>query len=398
MSGYPDTIDSVASATDLIVGTVPPTSTYNGLHWLDSNKSPPELNIFANGAWQKIGGSGASPSLVAPATPTIGALWYDLTNQQAKLYAGAVTGWLVIPSSGDLATAIRAEITRSDTAFVDVAGDTMTGPLVLAADPTLTMEASTKNYVDTEITKLTNTATATYETQADHATDKAAEITRADAKYVPKSQLATASTGAPTASRVVETDSNGKIDGSFLNIPGGMVYKGTKAATDTAPASPSVGDFYLFSTSGTPTGWTGITNPLKAGEAALWDGTKWDVLASSTDVNAVYTKTESDAKYYTLAAQTLDSATQVAVNAALTKATTDEVTRAKAAELKLTNDLAAEVARADAAEKVNAAAITALTTRVAALEAKLASVTGTPTSIRVAGTIEATGDITAFKP
>ncbi len=40
-------------------------------------------------------------------------------------------------------------ITQEDLdAKVDLAGDTMTGPLVLAADPTVALEAATKQYVD----------------------------------------------------------------------------------------------------------------------------------------------------------------------------------------------------------------------------------------------------------
>jgi hypothetical protein len=40
---------------------------------------------------------------------------------------------------------------ESDAKFVDAAGDTLTGPLVLPADPTLALHAATKQYIDAKI-------------------------------------------------------------------------------------------------------------------------------------------------------------------------------------------------------------------------------------------------------
>jgi len=53
---------------------------------------------------------------------------------------GRNTGaWVAVPDVGDL------------TAYVEIAGDTMTGPLVLPADPAQPLEAATKQYVDSRV-------------------------------------------------------------------------------------------------------------------------------------------------------------------------------------------------------------------------------------------------------
>jgi hypothetical protein len=141
-------------------------------------------------------------------------------------------------------------------------------------------------------------------------------------------------------------------------------------------------------------GWTGLVGQtVKVGDGLLFDGTSWDLLAAEADVSGV------------TANLTAEVARAQAAELKLTNDLAAEIARATAAEGVLTTALATETTRADTAEKANAAnivlannAITALTARVAALEAKLAIVTVTGTEFKVAGTIAATGDITAYKP
>jgi hypothetical protein len=103
-----------------------------------------------------------------------------------KLYirrknAGVWTSWQL---DGDLSgvnaaiAAVAAGVTTLDTEKVDKAGDTMTGYLVLHANPDANMKAATKQYVDTQV------ATAVDPTEL--TTSINAEITRADGAYQAK--------------------------------------------------------------------------------------------------------------------------------------------------------------------------------------------------------------------
>lgn len=50
---------------------------------------------------------------------------------------------------------------QADALYVELAGDTMTGPLTLNADPTVALHAATKQYVDGLIADVTVTVSAT---------------------------------------------------------------------------------------------------------------------------------------------------------------------------------------------------------------------------------------------
>lgn len=50
------------------------------------------------------------------------------------------------------------------TGFVRITGDTMTGSLVLSGDPSVNLGAATKQYVDTELAALVDSAPATLDT------------------------------------------------------------------------------------------------------------------------------------------------------------------------------------------------------------------------------------------
>ena len=73
-------------------------------------------------------------------------------------------------------------------------------------------------------------------------------------------------------------------DGTIsANLPGALVYRGTKDLTAAPPATPVQGDVYVSTAAGTiAAGWTGIGgSTTAAGDMVLWDGAKWDKVGSS---------------------------------------------------------------------------------------------------------------------
>jgi hypothetical protein len=74
-------------------------------------------------------------------------------------------------------------------------------------------------------------------------------------------------------------------DGTLTaNLPGALTYKGTVAATATAPATPTSGDVWILSSAGTLTGatWgTLATTSVNAGDMLIYAGTSWDHVGSS---------------------------------------------------------------------------------------------------------------------
>jgi hypothetical protein len=70
----------------------------------------------------------------------------------------------------------------------------------------------------------------------------------------------------------------------------GLTPKGNKAFNDTEPASPVIGDLYVFTTAGSNT-WEG-TNVVQIGDQVYWDGSAWqfiqgNVIAASDTVAGI---------------------------------------------------------------------------------------------------------------
>lgn len=70
---------------------------------------------------------------------------------------------------------------------------------------------------------------------------------------------------------------------SFVTPPvtqSGLTPKGNKAFNDTEPASPVVGDLYVFTSAGTNT-WEGST-VVQIGDQVYWDGAAWSFIQGNT--------------------------------------------------------------------------------------------------------------------
>lgn len=80
-------------------------------------------------------------------------------------------------------------------------------------------------------------------------------------------------------------------DGTLsANLPGALVYKGTVAATATAPTSPTSGDVYILSSAGTLTGasWGTLAGTsVNAGDMLIYAGTSWDHVGSTAATGGV---------------------------------------------------------------------------------------------------------------
>lgn len=88
--------------------------------------------------------------------------------------AGNVTAWSFIGSGAGLTGILPGALPLVGAPYVLKAGDTMTGPLTLSADPTGNLHAATKQYVDAERTRAQNSETTL-------TTNLNAEVTRATA-------------------------------------------------------------------------------------------------------------------------------------------------------------------------------------------------------------------------
>lgn len=117
-----------------------------------------------------------------------------------------------------------------------------------------------------------------------------------------QSRTLNAPTGTPAndANYLVRLDATGHIDAGFLTVKS-LTFRGnidvTTAYTAPVPAW-TVGDFGLIAKSGTADGSynaVGITGAVKQGDLAIWDGSKFEVLASETDLSAYVTKAGANA-------------------------------------------------------------------------------------------------------
>ncbi|HEY1441393.1 MAG TPA: tail fiber domain-containing protein [Mycobacterium sp.] len=88
------------------------------------------------------GGAGVTIGDLPPVSPSIGQLWFDGVGSQLYLYYDD-------PDSSQWIPVVNQSSNLASGGYLQLAGGSMTGALVLAADPTTALEAATKHYVDT---------------------------------------------------------------------------------------------------------------------------------------------------------------------------------------------------------------------------------------------------------
>ena len=157
-----------------------------GQNWW--NITQKKLYVFDGSNWQKIGTSTGS---VAPTPASEGDLWFDDIAQQLKVYNGGAfvsTALQYLRLDGTVAMLNNLNMNGQainfvadnpvagtdaanknyvdalgtalaggslDALYVNVTGDTMVGDLILNADPTVALQAATKQYVDAVESSLT---------------------------------------------------------------------------------------------------------------------------------------------------------------------------------------------------------------------------------------------------
>ncbi len=100
------------------------------------------LKLRGNTSWHDV--LVLSSSTIAPVNPYGGQFWYDTSTSPNKLKTFINGAWEIVGEG------------------VSRLGGTMTGFLTLHANPTSNMHAATKQYVDTQITTLSNTVATNY--------------------------------------------------------------------------------------------------------------------------------------------------------------------------------------------------------------------------------------------
>lgn len=172
-AAIPADVEALANGLDGIVppwaqSASAPVSPTSGQLWWNTTvtSSTFGLNYYDGSAWwniltgpQYVGATAPSSAVVYP-----GLIWvntsYTCPQFQVCTAGGASPTWLVIiPGSnatGQTLINTGSGIqwgTYSDTTKLPLSGGTLTGPLILAADPTTALGASTKQYVDAETTR-----------------------------------------------------------------------------------------------------------------------------------------------------------------------------------------------------------------------------------------------------
>ena len=99
----------------------------------------------------------------------------------------------------------------------------------------------------------------------------------APADYVLKSELINFTTGPTDADKVPKTGVDGRLDPSFINVPGALFFRGVVDITQPPPVGVNSGDYWLVGIGGVAhAGWTGIAGQtLAVNDMVIWNGVIW---------------------------------------------------------------------------------------------------------------------------
>jgi hypothetical protein len=133
------------------VADTPPANPQSGQLWFDSVGG--QLYVFYSDATSSqwviavnippgsSGGGGTSVTIgdIAPPSPTAGSLWWNSAEGQLYIWYNDGNSAQWVPSTNQMGGG-----------YLLLTGGSLTGPLILAADPTLALGAATKQYADTK--------------------------------------------------------------------------------------------------------------------------------------------------------------------------------------------------------------------------------------------------------
>jgi hypothetical protein len=191
---------------------------------------------------------------------TINAATQAALDLKLSLAGGTMTGFIVLhadptndlhPATKQYVDDIDDTLTTSISGKLSTSGGTLTGSLTLNADPTLDLHAATKGYVDDGDAEKLDLAGGTMTGFIILHADPSSAMHAVTKQYVDDGSYQTVVGGSSTyAGKVVKTNSVGKIDSSLLPVAG--TYKGAVDVTAAyaLPGGYSGGDYFVVSTSG----------------------------------------------------------------------------------------------------------------------------------------------------
>ncbi len=164
---FPADIEAIANFCDTNFipyaqqATAPVAPVGGTLWWCtDNTNSAYGMNFFDGATWRAISLGAISRGTTAPGSPYAGQLWNDTTNVNNALNVYNGSAWVpLIPTTVTYGLALVSSSAGlvygvpTDTSKLPFTGGTLTGPLILSADPTVPLGAATKQYVDAETTR-----------------------------------------------------------------------------------------------------------------------------------------------------------------------------------------------------------------------------------------------------
>lgn len=241
---------------------------------------------------------------------TINAATQAALDLKLSLSGGTMSGFIVLhadpssalhPASKQYVDTADSALTTSVNGKISTTGGTLTGFLTLHADPSSSLHAATKAYVDSgdsgKLSKAGDTATGFITLHA----DPTSALHAATKQYVDGGAYQTTVGGSSAyAGKVVRTNASGVIDSSL--VPVNATYLGTVNVTVAYALGGSYtpGDYFAVSASGTiDASWVakinGAPTTAGAGQFIIYNAnTKWDLVgdtSSSASISGKLDKT-----------------------------------------------------------------------------------------------------------
>jgi|SRR5271166_25316 len=237
------------NVASLAAGTVPASNDLVPLGQSGSNTAVPYTQFMSGLAG--IGNVDISQLLVTPTGTTSPTTLCDLAANTLPLSGGALNGTLTL--AADPVASLQAATKQYVDTRVSRSGDTLTGALVLAADPTAPLQAATKGYVDTQVATTLPTSGGSLTGSLTLAGDPSTPLQAATKQYVDGSGVVT------------------------FNARGGAVALASKDVTDALTFTP----YNATNPSGYQTA-TSVTAAIAAGNSGAFS-----TLSSSGAVSGI---------------------------------------------------------------------------------------------------------------
>lgn len=225
-------------------------------------------------------------------------------DAKLALAGGTMTGLLVLSADPSAALGaatkqyvdnINTSLSTSISGKLSTAGGTLTGALTLSGSPSSAQHATPKTYVDTadalKVTKSGDTMTGFLTLSA----DPTSALHAATKQYVDGGAYQTAVGGSSTyAGKVVKLNGSGILDTSML--PVSSTYLGTVnlVAAYALGTGFTSGNYYAVTTTGTiDSSWStrlnGSPTTCTAGQSIIYNGgtAKWDLVGDTTSGTAI---------------------------------------------------------------------------------------------------------------